>query len=296
MTISIIAGLLSFSSYNIGFALEKEAINSLEQKKREKFFPMIIELITKLKWLFGLFLTIISIVFYYIALLWAPITAIAPLTGFGLLVLAIYAHYKVKERFSKKDILSFILVIIGISFSAFISAKHTTVLLYNQWQSFTFSTKSMILLGLFAFLELIFYVIAKFYSFKDDRKITLYYSLFAGLAAGIQTLVIKALTVLINTKNNVPLYFLQVTIIIVLFLITSIISTFALQAAFNSGKVSTSMSIYNGLAMIIPIIYSVISYDEWNSINLLLKAVLILAILMVLIAIIFLSSLPNNES
>jgi len=54
-TISVFSGLLSFATYNLGFAIEKKVVDSLDLEIRRKFLSMMFTLIKNRKWLFYLF-------------------------------------------------------------------------------------------------------------------------------------------------------------------------------------------------------------------------------------------------
>ena len=85
------------------------------------------------------------------------------------------------------------------------------------------------------------------------HKLTAYnIALFAGIIAGIQTILIKGITVWYSAENwRVDLYILIIYILAML--LTALLSTGSLQFAFKEGKVSIIMAIYNGITTLFPI-------------------------------------------
>ncbi|MHA1302653.1 MAG: DMT family transporter [Candidatus Heimdallarchaeaceae archaeon] len=290
-SISLVSGLLSFASYNLGFAIEKEAIEQLTKEERSQFFQMLSLLIRNKKWLGGLLLTIVSVALYYVALIWAPLVAIAPLSGFGLVVLAIYSHLKLKESFKKMEFLSMFVIIISISFSSLIASNYTTILSYSEWTEATYSIKSLSILGsivFVAFLCVLIPVIMK------SRNKTIFFSLFAGIASGLQTLIVKGTTKIVSELKNQDLIF-YLAAYLILVVITAVSSTGALQVAFNYGRVSTSMAIYNGVMTTVPIIYAGVVLGEWSEIPLILKIVLASLIGLTVVSIVILSIFHKHD-
>ncbi|MHA1353404.1 MAG: hypothetical protein ACTSPP_11525, partial [Candidatus Heimdallarchaeaceae archaeon] len=81
--LAIIFGLISYAAYNLGFALEKEVVDKIDEKDKKPFSKYLLRLMKEKRWLAGLFLTFLSVPFYYIALIWVPLVAISPLSWTG---------------------------------------------------------------------------------------------------------------------------------------------------------------------------------------------------------------------
>ena len=191
-SISILSGLASFSLYNLGFAFEKKAIQNLPQEKKEKTITLLKTILRNPLWLFGLFLSIISVGFYFVALLWAPFSAIAPLGGFGLIVLVAFAHIDLKESLKKLEIISIILILIGIISSSYLTSLEVVYYTWNEWLGFAHSLGGSLLIGLSILVSIILIAIP----LLRKHKLTAYnIALFAGIIAGIQTILIKGITV-----------------------------------------------------------------------------------------------------
>ena len=283
--ISIVSGLLYAALYNIGFALEKKAILKLPNEKKEGVIPLLKSILTNKLWLFGLFLTIASMGFYYLALLWAPLSAIAPLSGFGLVVLVIFAHIDLKESLKKIEIIGFILVIIGIIVSSLLMSYGERNITWTEWKTASHSLNgALVVIG-----SLVIAIFFTFIPILFRRKIQpLDIAIFAGLIAGVQAIALKGITVW-STEKNINL---DLVIIVFYFLTigaTALLSTGSLQFAFKEGKVSSIMAIYNGVMTVFPILFGGIILLEWISLIPVQQIFLGISLLITIIGIVLLS-------
>ncbi|UJG40926.1 MAG: hypothetical protein K9W45_00360 [Candidatus Heimdallarchaeum aukensis] len=292
--LAIIFGLISYAAYNLGFALEKEVVDKIDEKDKKPFSKYLLRLLKEKRWLAGLFLTFLSVPFYYIALIWVPLVAISPLSGFGLVVLAIYAHVKVKEKISVVELSAIVSAIIGISLSSIITSKYSITITHDEWTNSVISLKGLFL-GISVLISFLLCALVSIFSKKNNLKL-ISLALISGLSAGIQAIIVKGIGSLIYDYGltNVFLLFVYLALLI----ITAAISTLVLQIAFKYGKVSTSMAIYNGLVTILPICFAGILLNEWRPIPLLSKFILAIAISLTVFAIVLLSlsHLKHNNS
>jgi uncharacterized membrane protein len=286
-SISILSGLISFSLYNLGFAFEKKAIQKLPSQVREKTSSMIKAILVNPLWLMGLFLTILSVGFYFVALMWAPLSAVAPLAGFGLVVLVIYAHIDLKESLKKLEIISIVLIIVGISVSSYLISLSNDSIDWNQWKTLAHSLDGYLVFGSSVFVSLV--IISFPFLFKKKFSFSGYDIAFsAGIIAGIQAVLIKGLSVWVSNNDwSSELYIFILYIIMVLG--SALISTGSLQFAFKEGRVSIIMAIYNGIMTIFPVIFGGFILKEWQSLALIPKIFLGISISVTLLGIVLLS-------
>ena len=282
---SVFSGLASFALYNIGFALEKKAINKMSEEMKKTTKAMLKSILTSKLWLFGLLLTVLSVGFYYVALLWAPLSAIAPLSGFGIIVLVIYAHVDLKESVRRIELIGFLLILVGITASSYLTSLGDSSLSWSQWKTASHSWESSIMIvG-----SLIIAVSFTFIPMIFKRKIRPFdIAIFAGIIAGIQAIVIKGVTIWTsegnwNTDLNIALVY------VFGFLLTALLSTGSLQFAFREGKVSSIMTIYNGVMTIFPIFFGGILLGEWNLLSVLEQTFLGISICVTLVGVVILS-------
>ncbi len=289
--LSLIAGTLYYVLYNYGFALEKQAIDEIDEVQKANFFSLLILLIRNMKWMAGLLLTMISIVFYFIALIWAPLIAIAPLTGIGLIFLILYAHGKAKERFSLAEILAIIGIVVSISVSSYISSLYLTKLNLDDWKAYINTYESYIFIVVILFIG----VTMPIYSIIRNMHLSpITFGVFSGIASGLQTVVMKGLVLYLTATVSISSNILKIVLYIILFLLTALSSTGGLQMAFREGRISTTMSLYNGLMVIVPIMFGGIVLGEWKRLNIIHGLFLALAITIIITGIIVISIKHNH--
>jgi uncharacterized membrane protein len=290
--ISLLSGLASFAIYNVGFALEKKAINKMSEEIKKSAKTMLKSIIKSKLWLFGAFLTIISIGFYYVALLWAPLSAIAPLSGFGIIILVIYAHLDLKEAIGKTELIGIFLILGGITVSSYLTSFGDSSITWNQWKISSHSWGSTIMI----IGSLIVAISFTFVPAIFKRKIQPFdIAIFAGIIAGIQAIVIKGITIWTSeTDWNIDLFI--AIFYLVGFLLTALLSTGSLQFAFREGKVSNIMAIYNGVMTIFPIFFGGILLGEWSLLSSLQQTFLGISICVTLIGIVVLSLRHSHSS
>ncbi len=289
-TISIISGLVYAALYNIGFVLEKKAILLLPSEKKEGTLNLIKSILTNKLWLLGLILTVSSMGFYFLALLWAPLSAIAPLSGFGLVVLVVYAHLDLKESLKKLELVGVGLVVIGIATSSYLMSFGERSIQWEEWKTVSHSVNgalvvigSLVVAILFTFVPVLFK--------KKIRPFDI--AIFAGLMAGIQAIAVKGISVW-STEQNIDLDLAIIVIYVLIVLITALLSTGSLQFAFKEGKVSRIMAIYNGVMTIFPILFGAIILLEWNSLLPIQQISLAISLVIITIGVILLS-LRHNQ-
>ncbi|MHA1217308.1 MAG: hypothetical protein ACTSSN_04615 [Candidatus Heimdallarchaeaceae archaeon] len=290
--ISLLSGLASFAFYNVGFALEKKAISKMSEEIKKSTKTLLKSIITSKLWLFGAFLTIISIGFYYVALLWAPLSAIAPLSGFGIIILVLYAHLDLKETIGKTELFGIFLILGGITVSSYLTSFGDSSITWNQWKISSHSWGSTIMIVGSLIVAISFTFVPAIFK----RKIQPFdIAIFAGIIAGIQAIVIKGITIWTSeTDWNIDLFI--AIFYFVGFLLTALLSTGSLQFAFREGKVSNIMAIYNGVMTIFPIFFGGILLGEWSLLSSLQQTFLGISICVTLIGIVVLSLRHSHSS
>jgi len=289
--VSILSGLLSYTAFNFGFALEKKAVKKLRLEDQKSIVTMMKQLLRSKTWLIGFFLTILSIVLYFIALIWAPLSAIAPLSGFGLVILITYAHVDLQESFNYKEIIGIILVIVGVSVSSYFNSLNTEPLTWNDWNILAPHSGLILILSsvaLCVILPIIFF-------FKLKKYTTYSFAFVAGVAAGIQAIVVKGIIIWFSSTESSPAVYVLI-LYITGFLLTALGSTGGLQLAFRKGRVTNVMALYNGFITIIPILFGGLVLFEWRVLSVLNQVILGLAISLVLIGIFILSLEHRHQS
>ncbi|MHA1687301.1 MAG: DMT family transporter [Candidatus Heimdallarchaeaceae archaeon] len=280
-TLSVVTGILSFTSYNIGFAIEKQVVSQITQNGEQSL--NFAKLTTTRKWLFGLFLTVVSVPLYYVALMWAPLIAISPLVGTGLVAVVLYSHIRMKQYLSKLELITVIVIIIGMALGSVYAAKTSVTIAWENFVEACGSSAGMtvLIVGAVALFSGIIM------GFKlNNAKSSISFSIVAGLAAGFQTVVVKALTLLLDDWKA---RLLLTVIFAILLGITAVCSTFFLQLAFRKAKITGIMALYNSLMTFYPIVFGGIALKEWYQLPLLDMSLQIIGIIITMIGIILIS-------
>lgn len=257
--ISVLMGILSFVSYNIGFALEKQAVSEITEYGSTSL--NFLELIRNRKWLLGFILTVLSVPFYYVALLWAPLIAIAPLVGIGLIALLFYSHIRMKEYLSVWEIINVVVIAIGMAIGSVYAVKSTLIVSWEEFNNAITSIEGLIILLVGIFILTAGIIIGWIFS---NTKTSVLFSVVAGLASGFQAVLMKGLTLLLrNWQQKI----LIVALFISLLGLTALCSTLALQLAFKRGKITGIMSMYNSIMIFYPIIFGGLALKEWQQLT-----------------------------
>ncbi|MBD3197289.1 MAG: hypothetical protein GF317_19700 [Candidatus Lokiarchaeota archaeon] len=116
----IVIGVLAYSIQNIGKGIQKYAIEGLKKDKKIKSKSSGI-------WILGTILTSLYLFIQWLALLFAPINAIAPLESVGLIVFILFSYFVLKEGISKLEIVGIIFILIGIVLVTFFNINPSTL-------------------------------------------------------------------------------------------------------------------------------------------------------------------------
>ncbi len=105
--LGVMIGLISYSFLYLGKGIQKYAVDGITATKSLKTKHSGI-------WIFGTVLTALPVFLQWTALLFAPIKMIAPLEGFGLIVLLVFSRFFLKEKITALEITGTAAVIAGI--------------------------------------------------------------------------------------------------------------------------------------------------------------------------------------
>jgi uncharacterized membrane protein len=104
--LGIVIGLISYSSLYLGKGIQKLAVEGIKGAGTLRSRHSGI-------WIFGTVLTALPVFIQWAALLFAPVHLIAPLEGFGLIVLVLFSRTVLKEELSLSGILGIAGIITG---------------------------------------------------------------------------------------------------------------------------------------------------------------------------------------
>jgi uncharacterized membrane protein len=134
LAFGIIIGLISYLLLYIGKGIQKYAIEGFKEVKNEKKEDKRKKTGKAAKnsgiWIFGTILTAAFLFIQWIPLTYfdTPINLIAPLEGFGLIVLLVFSYFVLKEKVTRIEIFGAVLVIVGIIFINVVASSPTALL------------------------------------------------------------------------------------------------------------------------------------------------------------------------
>mgnify|MGYP006287930331 CR=1 FL=1 len=105
--LGIVTGLISYTSLYFGKGIQKLAVEGIKGAGTLRSRHSGI-------WIFGTVLTALPVFIQWAALLFAPVHLIAPLEGFGLIVLVLFSRTVLKEELSLPGILGIAGIVVGI--------------------------------------------------------------------------------------------------------------------------------------------------------------------------------------
>jgi drug/metabolite transporter (DMT)-like permease len=257
--------LIAFTGYSLlNFSQAIQKIGLLYDKKHyiKKW----------LIWLSGTLGTLIAIGIVMIAIAFGKVSVVSSMAGCGLIVLAIFSYFVLKEKISLKNIFGIILIVIGSGLVG---------LLNNQS-----SEKEMNLLPIIIYpiTFCLIYLILWLFGHKST------FSGFiaggcSGMFAGLAVIFQKALLIhgnIFSLPNNNENYFILQNPYLYLWLGVTVISFLILQFAYHLGTNIQIIPSYNVNMIIVPAIGGVIVFNEnlivwqWLSILLIIVGVFLL--------------------
>ena len=147
--IGLSIGILSYFCLYLGKGIQKLGIEKIKArgsiKKKESGI-----------WIAGTILTIIPVFLQWAALAFAPVNVIAPLEGLGLIVLAVFSYFALKEKISRTESIGIFLIVAGTFLTAFYAGP-IGELTFSSFEPFYFV---WIFSGL-AIIELILFLLSR---------------------------------------------------------------------------------------------------------------------------------------
>ena len=196
-------------------------------------------------WIFGTILTSVYMFIQWAALFFAPINLIAPIEALGLIVLAFFSYFILKEEISKLQIIGISLIIVGTVLITSFNINASEIE-FNDFRIDLFLIYSLTIM----IIELIAILISKLNEFEI---LGLILSITAGTFMAFQT-VTKRITVIPNATLS-----LIFTFITFLLAILTLLST---QYAFKKAKANIVVPYSTSVSIIIAVLISSISLNE----------------------------------
>jgi len=262
LVLAICLGLLAFAILNIGLVLEKKGADSLPAIEDTSAWGNIKNFLGCKPWLIGFILTNVQWFIYFIAVSLAPLSVIAPLLGFGLVVLTIFSHFYLHEKIMRVELMGIGVIIVGIVLIGVTALPETNKYSIEEMFSLFGAPGALIyLLGItLVAIILCGYSISKEYKFAP----AIVFGFASGVGAGIGGTFTKGISagfdnILAAAGNGLW------WIMLLLMLAGNVISMVLLQVGFQKGKAVIVGPIFSVLGMILPVFSGVIIFNEWAS-------------------------------
>ncbi len=120
MVWAVLLGLLSTSLFNIGMAIQKTGATAWDDGFRRAFEPRHRPALGR--FVGGTCLNGIGVGAQVVALHYGPATVVALTTGFGLVVLAVYARLVLHEVITRQEWLGIVLIVLGVTVAGYAGA------------------------------------------------------------------------------------------------------------------------------------------------------------------------------
>lgn len=284
LVLAIFLGILAYSVLNIGLVLEKKGADNVPPIEDTGAIQNVKNFFGNKIWLIGFLLTNLQWVIYFAAVALAPLSVIAPMLGFGLIVLAIFSRYYLKEKIEKVEIMSMGAIIGGITIIGITALEETPRTLEQMWGLFAQPSAMIFLLGISVAAGILCV-----YSIKGDFKLgAIIFGFAAGVGAGIGATFTKGASAgfsdLLGAAGNIVFW-----VMILLMLVGNVVSLVLLQVGFQKGKAVVVGPLFSVLGMILPVLAGVIIFGEWNAQTSLNIGLQVVGIIVIIVGIIILS-------
>ncbi|MHA1318097.1 MAG: DMT family transporter, partial [Candidatus Heimdallarchaeaceae archaeon] len=173
------------ASVMLGYVLQKKATETMEPIEKTRIRKTIKNFFTNPVWLLGLLFTTFSVPAAIFAYSYGNILLIASINGSGLVFLSIFSYLILKEKMNVKEIVSFLLIIVGVVVSSFFSSQtYTQSSIDEFWNLYVYQPSVIFQLILFfiATILLVFEIVVKFSSVYSGVPNTLTAGILMSLA------------------------------------------------------------------------------------------------------------------
>ena len=250
--LAVVLGLLAFALLNTGMGTQKYAaevwfsgktiLKTAENRKKLGI------------WFFGLFQVGIAMILLSVAVSMSNISTISPLSGFGLVVLAVFSYYILGEQLTKKEIIAVGIVLTGTCWLGIHLQKPA-----NQPVD---ESLLWIVLG----VTLLPPVFGCLYSYKNNWKwagpiFSSCGAIIASFALIFPKLFSNEISLLESNVSN-GLIAITKNPYVYLYILFNLAAMVPLQIAYRYGKAFVVIPIYSAMYMILPILFGVILFEE----------------------------------
>ena len=238
--IGLSIGFIAYTLLYLGKGIQKYAIERFKDQGKVKVKNKNTGI-----WIFGTILTSVYMFIQWAALFFAPINLIAPIEALGLIVLAFFSYFILKEEISKLQIIGIALIILGTVLITSFNINASNIE-FNDFRIDLFLIYSLTIM----IIELIAILISKL---NELEILGLILGITAGTFMAFQT-VTKRITVIPNATLSLVFTFITFLLAILTLLLT--------QYAFKKAKANIVVPCSTSVSIIIAVLISSISLNE----------------------------------
>jgi len=212
---------------------------------------------------------------------------IASINGSGLVFLSIFSYLILKEKMNVKEIVSFLLIIVGVVVSSFFSSQtYTQSSIDEFWNLYVYQPSVIFQLILFfiATILLVFEIVVKFSSVYSGVPNTLT----AGILMSLAIINMKGWSIYFSIPISIDVTDFKFWLLGGLNMLLANIATILMQISYQKAKAIVIVPIYHSSVLIFPTIYAVLFLREWETMSFANKMGLSFSLMLIVLGILLL--------
>ncbi|MHA1116609.1 MAG: DMT family transporter, partial [Candidatus Heimdallarchaeaceae archaeon] len=230
-------------------------------------------------WLLGLLFTTFSVPAAIFAYSYGNILLIASINGSGLVFLSIFSYLILKEKMNVKEIVSFLLIIVGVVVSSFFSSQtYTQSSIDEFWNLYVYQPFFI------ATILLVFEIVVKFSSVYSGVPNTLT----AGILMSLAIINMKGWSIYFSIPISIDVTDFKFWLLGGLNMLLANIATILMQISYQKAKAIVIVPIYHSSVLIFPTIYAVLFLREWETMSFANKMGLSFSLMLIVLGILLL--------
>ena len=266
LLLAVVLAILSFSLKNVGYALQKKGVDRIRASRAGKR-QRIRDYLTNATWLIGQLFPFAGMALLIAAYAFGPISTLMPLMGVGLIVLALFCRFYLKETIRPLEWLAIGLTVIGlalVNYPAGGIGGPPVLELSDMAENLKRSGSLLFLL----IPNLIMAVLLVYSALSSWRHSGSLFGVGAGIVGGTALIFQKPMSVGLRILiSGGPVEHLGTALLGTFLMIT--LSFFAIAFAnigYNHGRGVLVAPLYSVFQMLFPTVGGMIIYGEWTDI------------------------------
>lgn len=280
--LGILFQVVGYSVLNIGAGFQKIGADQAPSIQETKFMDNVKNFLSNKPWMLGYLAIAAGTILTFFALGFGDFSILQPFMAVGIVVQALFCHYYLKEKITRKAIYSMILMIAGVILVGIASRQSTGQADFPTVINQVLRPYSLVFLISVAGIAILSFSYTRLKNYKNHASIWL--SIFTGITSVFSYFLTKMLMAgLFGYGLTVELFGNIVAwVILVLMLITSTISFIMKTVAYQYGRAVLINNLFNAFNISLPVLFGVISLDEWVGVPIDLIFIQILGVVIIM--------------